>query len=181
MKHLTAWGAACLLLAAPLAAQDVQSFEKRIRVQQLDNGLTVVVCERHEAPVVSFFTYVDAGGDREVPGITGLAHMFEHMAFKGTDRIGTTDFKAESAALAKVEDAYRAYDFERRRAVGRDEGKVKAAEQAWRAAMDDAQRYVVTNGFGELVEREGGEGMNATTGADATAYMYSFPSNRVEV
>ncbi len=181
MRHLTFCGAACLLLAAPLAAQDLASFEKRTHVQQLDNGLTVVVCERHEAPVVSFFTYVDVGADREVPGITGLAHMFEHMAFKGTDRIGTTDFKAESAALAKVEETYRTYDFERRRTVGRDEARIKAAEEAWHAAMDEADRYVVTNAFGELVEREGGEGLNAFTSWDQTAYMYSFPSNRLEV
>ena len=85
-------------------------------VKTLANGLTVLVCERPEAPVFSFFTHVDVGGDRRCPGITGLAHMFEHMAFKGTDRIGTKDYAAEKAALAKVESAYAAYDVERRRA-----------------------------------------------------------------
>ena len=181
MKHLAACALLSLALAAPLAAQDVASFEKRTSVHTLGNGLTVVVCERHEAPVVSFFTYVDVGADREVPGITGLAHMFEHMAFKGTDRIGTTDYKAESAALGKVEEAYRAYDLERRRTVAHDETKVKGAEQAWRSAMEEAEGYVVTNAFPELVERQGGEGLNAFTSSDETAYVYSFPANRVEL
>src|SRR5437016_11359388 len=90
--------------AALAPAQDVASFEKRVTVKVLDNGLTLVVCERHEAPVFSFFTHVDVGSDREYPGITGLAHMFEHMAFKGTDKIGSKDWPAEKAALAKVEE-----------------------------------------------------------------------------
>ena len=78
-----------LACARAVQAQDVAAFEKKITVKTLANGLTVLVCERPEAPVFSFFTHVDVGADREVPGITGLAHMFEHMAFKGTDRIGT--------------------------------------------------------------------------------------------
>ena len=87
-------------------AQDLASFEKRITVKTLENGLTVLVCERPEAPVFSFFTHVNVGADREVPGITGLAHMFEHMAFKGTDRIGTTNYTEEKLALEKVEQVF---------------------------------------------------------------------------
>jgi predicted Zn-dependent peptidase len=64
---------------------------------------------------------VDVGSDREYPGITGLAHMFEHMAFKGTDKIGTTNYGDEKTALEKVEQAYQAYDQERRKETGRDE------------------------------------------------------------
>src|SRR5258706_13739060 len=84
-----------LLLSALAAAQDVASFEKRITVKKLANGLTLIICERPEAPVFSFFTMVDAGSAQDPQGATGLAHMFEHMAFKGTDKIGTTDYAAE--------------------------------------------------------------------------------------
>src|SRR5690242_7445272 len=105
-------------------AQDVSSFEKRVAVKVLSNGLKILVCERHEAPVFSFFTHVEVGADREYPGITGLAHMFEHMAFKGTDKIGTTNWPAEREALAKVEVTYAAYDRERRREFGRDEAQI---------------------------------------------------------
>ena len=60
-------------------------------MRKLDNGLTVIILERHDAPVFSYATVVNAGSAQEVPGITGLAHMFEHMAFKGSDTIGTTN------------------------------------------------------------------------------------------
>jgi predicted Zn-dependent peptidase len=167
--------------SAMTRAQDLASFEKRVSTKVLANGLTVIVCERPEAPVFSFFTHVNVGADREVPGITGLAHMFEHMAFKGTDKIGTTDYAAEKVALEKVEQAYAAYDRERRRDVGRDEKKVAELDKAWKDAIAEADKYVVKNEFGEIVEREGGAGLNAFTSSDETAYHYSFPSNRLEL
>ncbi len=68
-------------------AQDVTSFEKRTTVKVLKNGLTLIVCQRPEAPVFSFFTLVDAGAVQDPQSESGMAHMFEHMAFKGTDRI----------------------------------------------------------------------------------------------
>src|SRR5712692_1105899 len=171
-----------LMSFAPLArAQDVASFEKRLTVKTLENGLTLLVCERPEAPVFSFFTHVDVGADREAPGITGLAHMFEHMAFKGTDRIGTTNAGEEKTALEKVEQAYQAYDGERRKEVGRDEKQVAILERNWKDAMAAAQKFVVENQFGQIVEQEGGRGLNAFTNSEETGYHYSFPSNKVEL
>src|SRR6202789_4288698 len=109
-----------LILAALAAAQNVASFEKRTTVKKLDNGLTVIICERPEAPVFSFYTHVDAGSVQDPLGETGLAHMFEHMAFKGTDTIGTRDYADEKVALAKVETAYVAYIAERVKPVVRE-------------------------------------------------------------
>jgi predicted Zn-dependent peptidase len=168
-------------LISVAAAQDVASFEKRTTVKTLPNGLTVVILERPEAPVFSFFTHVDAGSVQDPMGKTGLAHMFEHMAFKGTDKIGTTDYPAEKAALAKVEDAYSAYIAERDKRIGRDDNKLKELEKTWKDDLAEAQKYVKPNEFGEIVEREGGEGMNANTSDDETNYFYSFPSNRLEL
>jgi predicted Zn-dependent peptidase len=163
------------------AAQDVASFEKRITVKTLDNGLTVVILERTEAPVFSFFTHVDAGSVQDPMGETGLAHMMEHMAFKGTDRIGTTDYAAEKVALEKVEKAYGAYNEERHKRIGRDQAKLKQLEAAWQQAIQEAQQYVIPNQFGELVESNGGEGLNAFTNDDETGYHYSMPVNRFEL
>ncbi len=173
--------ASCLAAGRLALAQDLAAFEKRVTTKVLPNGLTLIVCERPEAPVFSFFTHVNVGSDHEVPGITGLAHMFEHMAFKGTDRIGTKDYAAETKALAKVEEAYAAYDVERRRPVGRDDKKVAELEKAWKGAMKEADKHVVANEFGEIVDREGGVGLNAFTNSDETGYFYSFPSNRLEL
>jgi predicted Zn-dependent peptidase len=170
-----------LLLTALAAAQDVASFEKRITVKKLPNGLTIVVCERPEAPVFSFFTMVDAGSAQDPMGKTGLAHMFEHMAFKGTDKIGTTDYAAEKSALEKVETAYAAYITERDKTVGRDEAKLKELEKAWKDAIAAADKYVVPNQFGKIIEQNGGEDLNAFTDYDETAYHYSLPVNRLEL
>jgi predicted Zn-dependent peptidase len=173
--------AVVLILAALALAQDVASFEKRTTVKKLDNGLTIVICERPEAPVFSFFTHVDAGSVQDPLGQTGLAHMFEHMAFKGTDKIGTTDYAAEKVALEKVEVAYAAYILERDKPVGRNEQKVKELEKAWLDATVAANKYVKPNEFPQIVEINGGEDLNANTNDDETNYYYSFPENRLEL
>jgi predicted Zn-dependent peptidase len=170
-----------LLLSALAVAQDVASFEKRITVKKLPNGLTLLICERPEAPVFSFFTLVDAGSVQDPMGKTGLAHMFEHMAFKGTDKIGTTDYAAEKTALAKVEVAYAAYIAERDKSVGRDEAKLKKLEQDWMDATAGADKFVTSNEFSKIVEQNGGEGLNAFTSLDETGYHYSLPANRLEL
>jgi predicted Zn-dependent peptidase len=171
-----------LIVISTLAAgQDVASFEKRITVKKLGNGLTVVILERPEAPVFSFNTRVDAGSVQDPMGKTGLAHMMEHMAFKGTDKIGTTDYAAEKVALEKVEEAYSAYRTERHKTVGRDEQKLKQLEKAWQDATEAAQKFVKPNEFVEIIEKNGGEGVNAGTSDDETAYNYSLPANRLEL
>src|SRR5271163_5007762 len=170
-----------LVFAALAAPQDIASFEKRTTVKKFDNGLTIVICERPEAPVFSFFTHVDAGSVQDPLGQTGLAHMFEHMAFKGTDKIGTTDYAAEKVALEKVEQVYAAYIAERDKPVGRDEQKVKELQKAWMDAVTDANKYVKPNEFPQIVEMNGGEDLNANTSDDETNYFYSFPENRLEL
>src|SRR6266545_4290076 len=134
-----------LVVVLPLRAQDMASFEKRITVKKLANGLTVLICERPEAPVFSFFTVVDTGSVQDPQGETGMAHMFEHMAFKGTDKIGTKNYAAEKPALEKVEAAYSAYIRERDKRVDQDEAKLKELEKAWKDAMAAADKYVVPN------------------------------------
>ena len=162
-------------------AQDLASFEKRVQIRTLPNGLTVLLLIRPEAPVFSFFTIVDAGDAQDPAGKTGLAHMMEHMAFKGTNNIGTTNITAETEALAKVEAAYAEYDRENNRTVNRDEKKIAEMKAVWDKAREEADEYVVKNEFGEIVERNGGVGLNASTGDDSTQYFYSLPANRLEL
>src|SRR5258708_235017 len=184
LSQLLKRSAICLmaiLFADVTFSQDLASFEKRVTKSVLENGLTLLIVERPEAPVFSFFTHVDVGSDREYPGITGLAHMFEHMAFKGTDKIGTKNYAAEKDTLAKVERAYQAHDLERRKETGSDEKKVAVLEKAWSDAMADAQQYVTENEFGQVIEQKGGTGLNAFTDNEETGYHYSLPSNDLEL
>jgi predicted Zn-dependent peptidase len=174
--------AIAMFLSSLCLAQDLASFEKRVTVKKLSNGLTAIVCQRPDtAPVFSFNTNVDAGSVQDPMGKTGLAHMFEHMAFKGTDTIGTKNYAAEKVALQKVENAYAAYLRERDKRVDRDEQRITQLEKAWQDSMKDAQQYVVPNEFSEIVERNGGEDVNASTSDDHTEYHYSFAVNRLEL
>jgi predicted Zn-dependent peptidase len=162
-------------------AQDLASFEKRLTEYHMPSGFTFLIYERPEAPVVSFFTYVDVGAAQEVPGITGLAHMFEHMAFKGTSKIGTTNYVEEKVVLEKIDQAYHAYDQERHKVGGPNAEKLKTLEKAWKDAQEEADKFIVKNEFGEIIDREGGVGLNAGTSSDSTVYFYSLPSNKLEL
>ncbi len=170
-----------LALTLPLAAQDLASFEKRVTVKTLPNGLTVLILRRPEAPVFSFFTMVDTGSAQDPLYKTGLAHMMEHMAFKGTPDIGTTNYADEKVALANVEQTYAAYEAERIKRVGKDPQKLAQLQKEWQDAIKAADKFVVKNQFGEIVESHGGVGMNAFTNYDETAYHYSMPSNMIEL
>jgi predicted Zn-dependent peptidase len=170
-----------LALGSVIRAQDLASFEKRTHVKVLPNGLTLIVCERPEAPVFSFYTLVDAGSADDPQGASGLAHMFEHMAFKGSREIGTTNYPAEKLALEKVEQAYAAYDTEYRKRVGQDPKKLADLKQAFENAQEAAQKFVIPNLFSEIAEQNGAVNINASTSEDSTQYFWAMPSNRLEL
>jgi predicted Zn-dependent peptidase len=170
-----------LALAPSLRAQDLKEFEKRVTEFTLANGLRFIVAERHEAPVVSFHTYVNAGAVDDPAGETGLAHMFEHMAFKGTETIGTKDWPQEKAALDAIEEVYDRLEAERNRGPKADQGSLGALELKLKLAIDHAQTYVEPNEYTRAIEENGGVGLNAGTALDSTEYFYSLPSNRIEL
>jgi predicted Zn-dependent peptidase len=158
--------------------------EQHTTVKVLPNGLTLILSERHEAPVFSFYTEVNAGSANDPQGESGLAHMFEHIAFKGTDQVGTTDYAAEKVALAKVEASYAAYDDEMRmQAAGQssDAKQLASLKQAFDDAVAKAQTYVIPNQFSEIAESNGAVGLNASTSEDSTQYFWSMPSNRLQL
>ncbi|HEX4959381.1 MAG TPA: pitrilysin family protein [Thermoanaerobaculia bacterium] len=169
-----------LFLALPAVAQDLASFEAKTKVHVLANGWTFIIVERPTAPVFSFATIADVGSAQEVPGITGLAHMFEHMAFKGTPHLGTTDYASEQKALDSLEAAYQAYQAERL-APKPDAAKVERLLADFKAKQQAAAAFVVKGEFDDVVSREGGVGLNASTSADETQYFYSLPANKVEL
>ena len=162
-------------------AQDLKSFEQKTTTKVLANGLTLIVCERPEAPVFSYSTFIDAGDVNDPSGESGLAHMFEHLAFKGTSQIGTTDYADEKVTLAKVEAANDAYRAEYLKAVGRDPQKLAELKKAFKEAEAEAHKFVIPNQFTDIAERNGAEGLNAQTGLDETMFFWSMPENRLEL
>ncbi len=172
-----------LLFLVPvlLAGQSLQEFQKKVTEFTLANGLHFIVIERHEAPVVSFHTYVNVGSVDDPSGETGIAHMFEHMAFKGTQSIGTKNWAEEKKALDAIEQVYDRLDAERRQGLHADPKKVEAIQAELKEAIAKADSFVEPNEFDRIVESNGGVGMNASTAEDSTNYFYSFPSNRLEL
>jgi predicted Zn-dependent peptidase len=180
-------GVAVLLVAlsvlAPklLQAQDLKEFEQRMTEFTLDNGLKFLVLERHEAPVVSFHTYADVGSVNEVLGITGLAHLFEHMAFKGTKTIGTTNYEAETKLMAKMDDTFQAVKEEQRKGERSDKTRLRQLQKQLKQAQQEAQKYLVHDEYDQVYKHQGSAGFNAYTSWDATQYIVSLPSNKVEL
>jgi predicted Zn-dependent peptidase len=178
---ILALAALAAVSAPPASAQSLAEFEKRVTEFTLPNGMHFVVLERHQTPVVSFHTYVNGGSVDDPKGRTGLAHMFEHMAFKGTETIGSTNWAAEKKAMDDIERVYDQLEAERNKMAKADPVKIKALEEQVAAAIEKADTYVVPNLYPQIIEENGGVGMNAGTGEDSTDYFYNFPANRVEL
>lgn len=181
----TRWATAPLLAVLALGvslgmAQDMAEFESRVTEFTLDNGLKFIVLERHEAPVVTCYTHANVGAVDEVTGITGLAHIFEHMAFKGTQTIGTTDYEAEAKALARIDEAFTALK-EAKRQPQTDPQRLAELQDQFREAQDQAGQYMVHDEFDEVLKRSGGANLNAGTSSDYTVYFVDLPSNKLEL
>lgn len=159
----------------------LEALEKQVREFTLGNGLEFIVVERHDAPVFSFATVVNAGAANDQLGTTGIAHMMEHMAFKGTEIIGGKDYAGEAPLLAEEEKRWEDLLAERRKGARADSARLLALEQGFKEAQEKAREKVVSNGFTTMIEQNGGRGVNAFTSNDVTAYFYSLPSNRFEL
>ncbi|MFZ4639559.1 MAG: M16 family metallopeptidase [Nodosilinea sp.] len=179
------WGASEATVWAspsPFIAQSIQPYLDRLTAAvsefTLDNGMKFIVLERHQAPVISFMVYANVGAVNERDGKTGVAHYLEHLAFKGTSRIGTTNYPTEKQLLAKMDqvfDQLLAAD-----AAGDQATKAKLQAQMNQLAQQ-AATYVDQNKYGQIIEQAGGVGLNANTAADQTRYFYSLPANKLEL
>ncbi|MYK98454.1 MAG: insulinase family protein [Gemmatimonadetes bacterium] len=165
--------------SGPAMSQDLAAFEQNVTEFTLDNGLTFIVVENHDAPVLSVLTYADVGSADEVKGITGIAHLFEHMAFKGTTTIGAMDLEAEYAAMEKVDEIFDDLRNERHKGHLADPERLASLEQAFEDAKTAARELGRSNAMDEAIDRAGGTGLNASTSRDATRYYYNLPSNKL--
>ncbi|HZG38870.1 MAG TPA: pitrilysin family protein [Nodosilinea sp.] len=173
----------------PAAARGVQQTAQAIqpyldRVAEavteftLANGMKFIVLERHQAPVVSFMIHANVGAVDEADGKTGVAHYLEHLAFKGTSRIGTKDFAAEQALFAQLDGLFN--DFLAAQIAG-DTAQAADLQAQMATLQQEAASLVEQNQYGQIIQQAGGVGLNATTSADETRYFYSLPANKLEL
>jgi len=164
-----------------VSAQSLAQFEKQVTEFTLPNGLHFMVVERHGAPVVAFNSYANVGAVDDPGGKTGLAHMFEHMAFKGTQNIGSLNWPLEKAAMEEIENLYDQLEAEKNKSPQSDAQKIQDLQTRLNQAIDKAEDYVAPNRYTQLIEENGGEDLNAQTGMDSTTFYYKLPSNRLEL
>jgi predicted Zn-dependent peptidase len=170
---------AVLGVAAPGAGAQ-ESLGERLAVREvvLDNGMTVLILPRDGAPTVSFVVRFGVGGVHERLGTTGIAHLLEHMLFKGTTTLGTTDHAAERPLFERMDAVHDTL----LRARAREQVERIATLEARIAALEDTARaYVVPSEFDRILTEAGARSLNATTSNEATTYFVELPANRTEL
>ncbi len=168
-----------LIFSTMLQAQNFDHIKNRIKEFTLENGMKFIVFERHDAPVVSFTVYADVGSANETYGITGISHLLEHMAFKGTKTVGTKDYEKEAPLFNKIDMLYDEINREKAKAR-KDTALLKELESKFNALREEAKSLVVNNELIDLFLKNGDRSVNAMTSNDATRYINSLPSNRLE-
>ncbi len=170
-----------LLIFLLLSSFSLQALDlaEQISTFTLDNGLKVIMVEGGEAPVIHFRLMFDVGGVDEPEGLGGIAHMVEHMAFKGTTSLGTDDPEKEQKLLKEMDETADAYFSARDQDV--DEDRLKELEKEFIEAQEKAKEVADPNPLQSIVDKHGADGYNAATGYDHTSYFLSLPSNRLEL
>ncbi len=174
-------GAGVLAMAAfcsPASAAD--RISDHIQFFTLGNGVRVFLCERPDSPMLTGMVFVDAGSAEEQAGETGIAHLLEHMAFKGTPWIGTRDWQRERPLIAQIEEAGVALNRENQKERP-DPGKIRELGRRLGALNERAEGLVVSNEYDRLLTGEGAQEINATTSNDCTNYFMNLPPDKLEL
>jgi predicted Zn-dependent peptidase len=171
------------ILAAGLSlpAQDLKDIEKKVSEFSLPNGLHFIVMERHDAPVASFHTYVNAGSMNDPAGESGLAHLLERTAFTGTQSIGTRNWNEEKKALDAIEEAYDRMEAESNKGVKADQSRVDMLRTQVKLAAENARRGLVAGEYLRIFQENGSAEPTARTSPASTEFSFTLPSNRSEL
>jgi predicted Zn-dependent peptidase len=170
----------CLLMICSIGwTQGFENMKAQVKQHTLKNGMKFVVLERHDAPVASFHIYADVGSANENYGITGISHLLEHMAFKGSKVVGTNDYKAELVIFDKMDKLNAKIKYEKGK-VEPDTAKISDLEAKFEDLRKLAKEKVINNEYFDMMMQQGDAGVNAYTSNDATQYINSLPSNKLE-
>ena len=154
--------------------------EDRVQEHTFPNGLTLLVVERQASPTFSAYITLGVGSVHETDRTRGVAHLLEHMLFKGTETLGTVDFDAEKPILEKIENTGSQLDHERLKQPS-DSLLVSSLEQQLKQLQAEHKKFVVKDEFSKIYSENGGVGYNAFTSKDQTSYLISLPANKLEL
>lgn len=170
--------AAMLALSAPAYAGGLA---ERVVEHTLTNGMKLLLVERHTSPTVAAWIRFKVGAVDERSDERGIAHLLEHMLFKGTKTLGSTNYAAEKVLLDKIEAVAQALLLEKAKREKSDPARVAALEKELASLEKEAGQYVVKEEFAQIYNRNGGSNYNAYTSKDGTTYLISLPSNKLEL
>ncbi len=182
-------------VAGGLAGWMVPAQQVPVLEHTLSNGMKLLTVERHDEPTIAGAFVVHVGSANERPGITGIAHLFEHMMFKGTPTIGTRDPARDLEIIAeqeRVREEIRAEERKLREAWRRGEvsdpqkpesrsARHRELEARFRELIEAQRAILVKNEFDRIYTSQGGSGLNAFTHYDFTAYFITVPANKLEL
>ena len=144
------------------------------KIYTLSNGLKVYMSVYKDAPRIQTYIAVRAGSKNDPHETTGLAHYLEHLMFKGTSHIGTSDWEKESPLLAQIEQQFEIYRVET------DPAKRAAIYHVIDSLSYEASGYAIPNEYVKLMKHIGSNGTNAWTSNDNTVYVEDIPANQLE-
>lgn len=178
MKHIF-YAFFLLFLTVPLL--HAASLEEKVVEHTMKNGMKLLLVERHTSPTVSAWIRFRVGSADEKSDERGIAHLLEHMLFKGTTTLGTSDYAAEKPLLDRIEQTAQELMAEKAKKDRADKATLESLGKRLKELEAEASKYVVKDEFFELYSKHGGVGYNAFTSRDGTTYLISLPSNKLEL
>ena len=150
----------------------------------LDNGLHIYVYERQFSPTFAAYYQFGVGGAMDPKGKSGIAHLLEHMMFKGSRSVGTLNPQKEKRLMTRLQtcwqELYRQLDLREDPFRSADEDRIAELEGEIERLATEHKQIIVKNEYDELMTRAGGSSMNASTGNDVTNYFLALPANQLE-
>jgi predicted Zn-dependent peptidase len=186
---------ALALLASWSSIPTLQAQKVPVVEKELSNGMRLLLVERHDEPSIAGGWVAHVGSSNERPGMTGIAHLFEHMMFKGTPTIGTKDYSKDLEIIAgqeKIRDQMRAEERKMRALYRHGEiddilkpenktERYKELEKQFNDLIAQQRQILVKNEFDRIYTGAGASGMNAFTTEDMTGYFINVPANKLEL
>lgn len=160
---------------------DWNAIQNQVIEHTFENGLKLIILPRKNIPVAALVTWADVGGADDPDGLTGIAHMFEHMAFKGTSNIGTKNFLKEKELLDKEDEIYNQILLEKSKGFYANQELIASLTEQFKLVQKEALNFSNAAEFTEILQKEGGVGLNAFTSRDQTAYTVKLPVNKIEL
>ena len=180
MLSLIVFAFVLFILVAPPSAS-AYDLEKKVLSFTLENGLRVLMLQRHMSPTVSFYIRHRVGAVDDENGKTGIAHLLEHMLFKGTKTIGTRNYSEEEKVLRKIAETGYLLDLEMLKGEKADTNLITILRRQLEELIREHKKWIVEDEMDRIYTENGAVDMNASTGQDLTTYHVSLPSNKIEL